>query len=159
VGRIDRAHGITGAVVVRMVSNNPERLVVGTDLIIGDGPQRRTLRVTSVRPHQDRWLVELDGITSRESARQLASSLLYAPAVVDDLDSYWVHDLIGAEVVDTDGVAHGTVVEVYDNPASDVLELDGGALVPLRFATWDRTAPHGTRRLVVDGPEGLLGDQ
>jgi len=48
---------------------------------------------------------------------------------------------------------------VYDNPASDVLELDGGALVPLRFATWDRTAPHGTRRLVVDGPEGLLGDQ
>ena len=53
-------------------------------------------------------------------------------------------------MVDTDGIDRGTVVEVMDNPASDILVLDTGSLVPLRFATWD-----GPGKLVVDAPEGL----
>jgi len=83
---------------------------------------------------------------------------LRAEAVTGDPDSYWVHDLIGAEVVDAAGTPHGHVTAVVANPASDLLELSGGALVPLRFAHWDPDAPGPAGRLVVDGPRGLLGD-
>ena len=51
----------------------------------------------------------------------------------DDDDALWVHELIGAEVVDADGVDRGRVEAVLDNPASDLLVLDSGALVPLPF--------------------------
>jgi 16S rRNA processing protein RimM len=45
----------------------------------------------------------------------------------------------------------GTVAAVEANPASDLLVLDGGGLVPLTFLV---TAEPG--RLVVDPPAGLL---
>jgi 16S rRNA processing protein RimM len=152
IGRIDRAHGLGGDVLVRLVSNNPDRLVPGAELD-ADG---RQLKVVSVRAHQDRWLVTLEGVHGREAAGALGGTILRAPAVTDDPDGYWVHDLIGAEVLDTTGAVRGSVVQVIDNPASDLLELDSGPLVPLRFATWAPDSVPGHRRLVVEGPEGLL---
>lgn len=140
-----------------MVSNNPDRLVAGARLVARRDASERELVVRAVRAHQDRWLVAFDGVAGREGAEAVAGSVLFAEPVADDPDSYWVHDLVGAEVADADGTVHGSVVQVLDNPASDILELDNGVLVPLRFAQWDPAAPAGVRRLVVDGPEGLLG--
>lgn len=139
-----------------MLSNNPDRLAVGARLVARINGVDRVLTIESVRPHQDRWLVEFAGVHGREGSEAVAGSTLLAEPVVDDPDSYWVHDLVGAEVVDSTGTAHGIVANVLDNPASDILELDTGLLVPLRFAQWDPDAPAGQRRLVVDGPVGLL---
>ena len=52
------------------------------------------------------------------------------------------------------------MVAVLDNPASDLLELDTGALVPLRFVV-DQTRPTAGEggepgRLVVEVPAGLF---
>jgi ribosomal 30S subunit maturation factor RimM len=64
-----------------------------------------------------------------------------------------VHELIGALVRDQAGTELGTVGAVEANPASDLLVLEGGGLIPLRFVT-ERDEVSGT--LVVDIPEGLL---
>jgi 16S rRNA processing protein RimM len=143
-------------VLVRLLSNNPDRLVDGARLVARVDGNDRILTVVSVRPHQDRWLVEFSGVRGREGSEALAGALLLSEPVTGDPDGYWVHDLIGAEVVDTSGTVHGAVTAVLDNPASDILELDCGLLIPLRFVQWDPDAPTGTRRLVVDGPTGLL---
>ena len=161
MGRIDRAHGLGGEVVVRLLSNNPERLAPGARVLADTPGGRRQLVVSASRPHQDRHLVRFDGVADRPEAESLAGATLLAEAVTGDAEGYWVHDLVGAEVVDPDGVARGSVVAVLANPASDVLELDSGALVPLRFATWvPGSGPGESRppRLVVDGPAGLFGD-
>jgi len=72
----------------------------------------------------------------------------------DDPDALWAHEVIGAEVVDRDGGMHGVVVSLIDNPASDLLELESGALVPLTFVVgWDEES-----RLVVDPPAGLFDE-
>lgn len=121
----------------------------------------RTLTVEASRPHQDRHLVSFAGAADRSAAEALAGATLFAPAVTGDPSGYWVHDLVGAEVVDVAGVVRGIVASVVANPASDLLELDTGPLVPLRFVTWVAGAGPGDAqppRLVVDGPAGLLGD-
>ena len=46
----------------------------------------------------------------------------------------------------------GTVVSVEANPASDLLVLDGGALIPLRFVVGNEPGV----RVTVDVPDGLL---
>ena len=59
-------------------------------------------------------------------------------------------------MVDTDGHELGTVTAVEANPASDLLVLDGGGLIPLRFVveggaapgTWRRPSPAMTWALV-----------
>jgi 16S rRNA processing protein RimM len=74
-----------------------------------------------------------------------------APADTDP-DDLWVHELVGAAVVEADGTERGVVEAVQDNPASDLLVLDSGALVPLRFVTG--RDPEG--RVVVEVPAGLF---
>ena len=62
-----------------------------------------------------------------------------------------MHALIGSEVVDVAGRAHGRVEAVEANPASDLLVLGDGRLVPLVFVVESSAG-----RVVVDVPAGLL---
>ncbi len=152
VGRIGRAHGLRGEVAVTFVSNRPERTQAGAELFAGE----RLLVVVGSRPHQGRWLLRFEGIEDRTAAEALrGTTLTAAPLDVDgDDDELWVHELIGAEVVDRAGVVLGHVVSVEANPAHDLLVLDGGALVPIVFVVEQRTGD-GTQ-VVVDLPDGLL---
>lgn len=147
VGRIERAHGVRGDVVVRLVTNRSERVAPGAQLVVGD----RTLEVVASTPHHDRWIVTFAGVRDRTAAEALRGAVLLA-APLDDPDELWVHDLVGAEVFDSTGTSRGTVVEVHANPASDLLVLDSGALVPVRFVT----AVDPGRRIDVDTPDGLF---
>jgi 16S rRNA processing protein RimM len=97
-------------------------------------------------------LVGFEGVGTREAAEALAGATLRAePLPEADAEGLWVHELIGTEVVGTDGENHGTVTAVEANPASDLLVLDSGALVPLRFVV---SVEPG--KLTVDAPEGLF---
>jgi 16S rRNA processing protein RimM len=131
-------------VIVSLTSNRTERLAPGSAF------NRGQLVVKRSAPHQKRWIVAFEGIDSVEAANKLRSTVLYAPPLSDP-DALWVHELVGATVVDLAGHAHGTVESVQANPASDLLVLDTGPLVPLRFVVEQRD---GT--VVVDAPEGLF---
>ena len=147
VGRVGRPHGLSGEVTVSLVSNRPERLSAGTEFHTDAG----LLRISSTRGHQSRLLVRFEGIDDRAQAETLRGLVLRAEPL-DDPDELWVHELIGAKVLDQSGCDRGVVTGVADNPAGDLLELDNGALVPLRFVVDSSTA--GLLR--VDTPEGLF---
>ncbi|HSL58710.1 MAG TPA: ribosome maturation factor RimM [Acidimicrobiales bacterium] len=146
VGRISKPHGIRGEVVVALTTNRHERVAVGAHLWAGG----RELVVVTSRPHQGHHLVLFDGVSGRDAAEALRGAVLTAEAL-DDPDELWVHELVGSQVVETDGTSRGRVEAVQANPAADLLVLDTGALVPLTFVV-DR-APG---RVVIDPPAGLF---
>jgi 16S rRNA processing protein RimM len=146
VGRIARAHGLRGEVVVDLVTDRHERVQPGARLV---GP-RGELVVAASRPFGSRWLVDFAGVTTREQAEALHGAVLSAEAI-DDPDALWVHDLIGSVVVEPDGTERGHVTAVQDNPAADLLVLDGGALVPMVFVV--DVSPG---RVVIEPPAGLF---
>jgi 16S rRNA processing protein RimM len=146
VGRIGRPHGLRGEVVVDLTTDRTERLDPGTVLSTDEGD----LVVTAARPHQDRWLVTFRDHVGREAAERLRGRVLRAEAL-DDPDEMWVHELVGAAVVTTTGEPVGRCTSVVANPASDLLELDSGALVPLVFVT-----AYEPGRVTVELPDGLL---
>ena len=146
VGRISKAHGIRGEVVVALTTNRDERVAVGTHLW-ADG---RELVVVTSRPHQGHHLVLFEGVSGRDAAESLRGAVLTAE-VLDDPDELWVHELVGSEVTEVDGTARGRVDAVQSNPAADLLVLDTGALVPLTFMV--ERAPG---RVVIDPPPGLF---
>ncbi|MGI8663884.1 MAG: ribosome maturation factor RimM [Acidimicrobiales bacterium] len=148
VGRIAKPHGVRGEVVVELTTERSERAAVGSTLHAeGHG----LIRITASRPHQGKWLVTLEGVHDRSSAETLHGAKLFAEPVVD-AGVLFAHDLIGAAVIDTKGAACGTVEAVQANPASDLLVLDSGALVPAVFLVEHRD--DGV--IVIDPPEGLL---
>ena len=146
IGTIGRAHGTSGEVVVRLITNRVERLNPGSTLVspLGD------LVVAAARPHQDRWLVKFGGIETRTEAESLRGLILKAPPL-DDADVLWVHELIGSTVREFDGTDRGTVIAVVANPASDLLELDTGHLIPLTFVT-----EFEAKLVTVEVPDGLF---
>ena len=147
VGRIGKPHGIRGEVTVTLVTNRAERLAPGSEL----HTDRGTLLVASSRPHQQRHLVAFCGIGDRAQAEALRGLALRA-APIDDPSELWVHELIGARVVDQHGIDRGPVAHVMAGPAGDLLELADGALVPLRFVV----GSVGGDRIDVEVPDGLF---
>lgn len=148
VGKIDKAHGVRGDVVVTLLSDRTERLDPGSVLYGADGA---TYTVRGSRPHQHRFIVDFAELGGREAADAARATVLFGDPL-DDPDTVWVHDLIDSPVVDTDGTPLGAVSAVLENPASDLLELDDDRLVPMTFFVEQRA--DGT--IVVDPPAGLF---
>jgi 16S rRNA processing protein RimM len=148
VGRIVKPHGLRGDVIVSLTTNRSERAAVGSVLTAEDG---RTFAIVRSSSHRGRYIVTFDGVNGIDAAEALRDTPLLAPPITDP-DALWIHELIGSIVVDTAGTELGRVTSVHANPASDLLVLDGGALIPLRFVT--STEPGVT--VVVDLPDGLL---
>jgi 16S rRNA processing protein RimM len=147
VGRIIKAQGLKGQVLVDLWSDRTERLATGSELLTDRGP----LRVTASIAHQQRFIVNFEGIDTREKAEQWRGVVLSAPRL-DDESVIWIDQLYDAEVYDAEGIRRGIVVGVEANPASDLLVLDTGALIPLTFVT----TVDANVRIDVDVPEGLF---
>jgi 16S rRNA processing protein RimM len=147
VGRIIKAQGLRGQVLVDLWTDRHERLKPGTQLLSERGP----MLVLASAAHQQRFIVSFEGVETREDAERLRGLILSAPRLYDD-DVIWIDQLFGAEVYDAQGVLRGVVTDVEANPASDLLVLDGGALVPLTFVT----NVVANVRIDVDVPDGLF---
>lgn len=148
VGRTGRAHGVRGDIYVDLLTDRLERLAVGARLQVGE----RWITVAAARPAGRRWLVHFAEFADRTAVEAIQGQpLLAEPLPPTDDDALYVHDLVGAEVVDTAGTSHGRCTAVLANPAHDILELESGALVPVVFVV---SAEDG--RIVIDPPEGLF---
>jgi 16S rRNA processing protein RimM len=148
VGRVVRAHGLSGEVEVELWTDRPERVAAGAVFSAAGG---RTLHVVRSRPHRRRHLVVFEGVDDRDSAEALRGATLEAPPL-DEPDTIWVHELVGARVTTVDGRPVGVVAAVEANPASDLLVLADGGLIPLVFVVEHRPG----EQVTVDLPAGLL---
>lgn len=159
VGYVRRAHGIKGAVVVRPLSDDPDRFLPGQEL----GTDRADLRLTvvSAQPHKDGLLVGFSGVADRSAAEDLQGvSLLVASGERRQLEpgEYWPEQLVGLQVLDPGGATLGTVSAVIEGAAQDRLEVAGAdatfevPFVAALVTEIDITAG----RLVVDPPPGLI---
>ena len=150
VGRIGRPHGIRGGLHVKLVTDRLQRVAPGSTLSTGT----EWLTVISARPLEPtKFVVQFEGLTDRTAAERLVGALLYAEPIIDDddADSLWIHQLIGARVVEADGTDRGVCTGVLANPAHDILELDSGFLVPAVFVT-----AHADGVITIAPPDGLF---
>jgi len=162
VGRIARAHGIRGEVIVNPDTDFPERRFrVGARLFIRSAGEVRAVSVATARMQRGRPVVGFDGVATMNDAAALAGCELRVPD--KDLEplpdgSYYRHDLVGCVVKTTDGRAIGPVVRVEGERGASRLVVDGASgevLIPLASemcASIDIVA----RVIVVSPPDGLL---
>ena len=161
IGRVIKAHGIRGEVVVDPLTDLPGRFEVGAELVLAGDP----VRVRASRPHQGRLLVAFEGVADRSAAERLRGAAVEAePVDVTDREHYLVHEFIDRPVVDEDDRSLGRVVALVELPAAagyDLLEVaadDGRVwLLPAVDDYVEVEEDDGGLRLrVVDPPEGLI---
>ena len=176
VGRIGRAHGVRGDVVVGVRTDEPElRFAPGSRLDtdpVGVGP----LTVAGYRWHSGDLLVRFAEISDRDAAAALGGTWLMvdsgALGALDDPDEFRDGDLVGLTVRTVDGTVVGTVADVLHH-GQDVLAIDpagaagavgsagaraGQILIPfVKAIVPEVDVAAGV--LVIDPPEGLLNLQ
>ncbi len=129
VGRISRAHGLRGDVVIAPITNRGERFAVGAELF--DGSQ--TYRIVTSRRQGDQYVVRFDGVDDRDRAELLRGRVLHAEPLPAEPGEVFVHELIGARVIDQRDRNLGVVRHVEANPAHDIVVCDSGVLIPIVF--------------------------
>ena len=160
VGRVARAHGNKGQVIVNPDTDFAgDRFVVGTTLFVG--PQHAPRRITSARFHQGRPVLGLEGVETMDDAARLAEAELKVPAsTLGPLpaNTFYRHELIGCEVQDTDGRLIGEVAAVEGTIDMSRLVINaphGEVLIPLVDEICVEVAP-AERRIRIKAPEGLI---
>jgi 16S rRNA processing protein RimM len=165
VGRIARAHGNRGQVIVNPETDFPEtRFQPGAELFVERHGRVESLTLTEVRFHKDRPVVSIVGVETMDDAEGLAGFELRVP--LDRLASlppgtFYCHDLIGCQVVTAGNEVVGTVrsVDRTGDLSQLVVGKNGGRseeiLIPL-VADICRTVDPEAKRIVIDPPEGLL---
>ncbi len=171
VGRVRKAHGIRGEVVVEPITDAPDaifasghRVFAGT--AAGDiAPNRAELHVESSRPFNDGFLIAFAEVPDRNAAETWRGRYLLVPA--DELpppsdDQGYVHELPGMRVELADGQLVGSVEETYELPqglAIDVRRAPPRQQETVLLAFDERTiasVDREARVIVVTPAEGLL---
>jgi 16S rRNA processing protein RimM len=135
IGRLRSAHGINGEITLELWTDFPERIKRGSHLYLGD--DHREVILTEVRSKDRFLLLSLEGYNVREAVNELRNNIVYTktaslPALPKG--QYYHHQLVGLQAVDESGQDLGTIKEILETGAKDVLVIDDRGkeiLVPL----------------------------
>ena len=162
VGRIARAHGNRGQVIVDPATDFPEeRFKPGSVLQIRRGNVTESVAVENVRFHRGRPIIGLSGIDTMDAAEALAGLELRIGADALQplpMGSFYHHDLIDCAVETPRGEPIGRVIGVEGDAAGSRLVVEsktGEVLIPLAEGICVDVDVPG-RKVVVEPPEGLL---
>jgi 16S rRNA processing protein RimM len=171
VGRVRKAHGIRGEVVVEVITDEPDavfasgrRVFAGT--AAGDlAPNRLELHIGTTRPFNEGLLVGFAEVPDRNAAETWRGRYLLLP--VDELpppndNEVYVHDLVGMRVELPGGQPVGTVEEIYELPQGLAIDVrraaprDAETIMLLYDERTVASVNKADRIIVVTPPEGLL---
>ena len=133
VGQIVRAHGVHGDMKIIPLTDDPARFrQLKTAYLETTAGAYAPVAVSDARLLPDAVLLHIEGVDTVEQAEALKSRYLCVNrenAVKLKKDTYFVVDLIGCDVSDTNGKAYGKLTDVLETGANDVYEIDGGKLL------------------------------
>jgi 16S rRNA processing protein RimM len=165
VGRVVKAHGVTGELVVDIRTDDPElRFAPGSTLRAkGSDRRERNYTIDTARPHGGRLLVRLSGVADRATADALRGSVFVIDSAdlppIDEDDTYYDHQLEGLRVQTTAGLELGTVTEVLHTAAGELLAVkrDQAPELLVPFVSAIVTSVSLESGIVeIDPPDGLL---
>ena len=140
IGKIIGVHGIAGELKVMPITNDPDRFYDLEEVSLIKNGQSQQYHVESVRLHKGQVLLALVEVPDRTAAEKLRNYFVEvdrAHAVDLEEDEYFITDLIGMTVYDTDHAELGKITDVLQTTGPvDTVEIqtpDKKIYVPARL--------------------------
>ena len=122
IGQIVSTHGIRGEVRINPWCNGPE-FVKKFKTLYKDANGKDFFKVVSCRPHKNVAIAKLEGIDTMNDAetyKQKYLKVLRADEPTLEEDEYYLVDIIGSTVYDSEGKDLGKIAEVIQTINNDV---------------------------------------
>ena len=163
IGKIVKAFGIRGEVIVLPMTDSPDRFSTIRQVFIGREPASvREARIDRVSVGSRGVKVKIDLIDDRTAAEGMVGQLLFVQGrdrIRPEEGAYFVHDLVGLSVVDLEGAVVGILRDVLRLPAHDVYVVDAGGrevMIPA-VKEFVRNIDLNTKTMTVQLIEGMNG--
>src|SRR5262249_49885189 len=130
IGEIVAPFSRFGEVKVRLETDFPDRFARLKQVCLRwPNGAARLHAVESVRPHKGQMLLKLRGVSSIQEAETLRSALVQVrgqEAVSLPAHQFYIHEMLGCEVVTPEGRLLGPLTAVLRGPANDVFVVGEG---------------------------------
>lgn len=166
IGRVAKAHGVTGELVVEIRTDDPDARFVPGAVLRARAPRGRdhtSHTVETVRDHGNRLLVRLQGVSDRNAADAMRGHLFVVDSAdlpaISDPDEFYDHQLEGLTVVTGDGQTVGVVAEVLHTAGGELLSVTApdGAEILIPFVSAIVTSVSLSDGVIaIEPPDGLL---
>ena len=177
VGRVRKAHGIRGELVVEVMTNEPAAVFAAGRRLFGGSPDGKpattlpggrgaplTLEVRRSSPFKEGIILQTAELTDRTAAegwRERTLLALEAELPPPGDDEIHLHELVGMTVVRKgDAAAVGEVVDFFELPHQLMLELRLPGAEETRLLPWHPEfvleVDTRARTILVDPPAGLF---
>ncbi len=123
IGQAVKPHGIKGGIKVRVLSDYPDRFHDEKYIYRLQNNEYVKMNIQSVSGEGDSTILFLDGIKSREDVEAMRRELFYikrSEAKPLPKGNYYISDLMGCKVLDTNEKELGNIVDVMQAGAVDV---------------------------------------
>jgi 16S rRNA processing protein RimM len=123
IGQIIKPHGVKGEVVVKVLTDFPDRFEKMKTVYLGNATSQQLYQVKSTRWHQNMVLVSFVSVPERNAAEELRDLYLKIPAAEArtlEPDAYYHHQLVGLTVITDAGETLGRLTEILETGANDV---------------------------------------
>lgn len=128
IGRVIRPHGIRGELVMDILTDMPQYFDT-PELHIGPKPENLVRFTNSAkRFHQGRVLVKLQEVNDRDYAENLRQQYVFISRQYElplEEGEFYLHQLIGMQVIDEAGELLGEVTDTIQTGANDVFVVNG----------------------------------
>lgn len=161
VGIFGAAHGVRGEVRLKSYTGDP--LAIADYPRLTDESGKTKFKIVSARPVKDDILVvRVDGVADRTAAEKLTNTSIYMPRAdlppADD-DEFYHADLIGLRAETREGVLIGTIANVLNFGAGDILDVRPEIGENLLLPFTKKVVPIveiANKRVIVDMPEEVI---
>lgn len=166
VARVRRAHGLAGEMLVHAETDDGAEVFQAERRFrvrLGHGAETvvREMTLIESRPHRGGYLLRFREVVDRDTAQTLLGAELLLER--EDLrplaeDEYFLHELVGLDVLDERQGSLGPIVDVYDTGGQVLAAVRVGGrerLFPLR-REFVQKVDMDARRIEVALPDGLL---
>ena len=161
VGIFGAAHGVRGELRLKSYTGDP--MAIADYPRLSDESGKRTFKIISARPVKDDILVvRVDGIADRTAAEKLTNTSLFiarADLPPADEEEFYHADLLGLRAETRDGALIGTIANVLNFGAGDILdvrpEIGDNLLLPFT----KKVVPIveiANKRVIVDLPDEVI---
>jgi len=125
IGRLQKAHGISGEIKLSLSINFPLDISNGSSLFIG--AEHKPYIVASLRGQLNPVIVSFEKISDRETVQRLTNKNVYIQfdqLPKQDESNFYFHEVIGMNVRDEFGAQIGKIREIIETGANDVYVVD-----------------------------------
>lgn len=161
VGRVSKAHGITGELRVVPHWESSDALDRVQEIWLTQNAKRAVYAVERARAVPKAYLLKLRGVDDRNAAEALQGAVVSVErSALSPLEpgEYYLVDLVGAKVLGPDGEI-GEVTDIASHPTVDVIVVrlaDGSTVEQPLSEPWLASVDVAARQVILSSLDGLM---